>query len=63
MAVEIKSTEEVSKKYFKKCEYCGCEFTYQYNDLGFRIWYPHGFIYCPHCQRPLRHRGDVDAIK
>ncbi len=37
------------------CEYCGTIFEYQQNELGYRPWYRHGFIYCPHCHRPLRH--------
>ena len=25
-------------------------------DLGYRVWYPHGFVYCPDCRKPLRHK-------
>ena len=54
----IKVTKECDKDvtYHIKCEYCGCEFDYQKEDLGYRLWYRHGFVYCPHCKRPLRHQ-------
>lgn len=39
-----------------RCEYCYYEFDYHTYDLGHRAWYPHGFVYCPRCKRPLRHR-------
>ncbi len=39
-----------------QCEYCMCTFEYHIRDLGYRAWYPHGFVYCPRCRRPLRHR-------
>ena len=40
------------------CEYCGCKFQYQTEDLGYRPWYPHGFVYCPQCEKPNRHRKE-----
>lgn len=39
-----------------QCEYCLCTFEYRTKDLGYRAWYPHGFVYCPKCHKPLRHR-------
>jgi hypothetical protein len=56
----IKIDEDCTYKHFKiKCEYCGCVFEYDREDLGYRPWYPHGFVYCPKCGKPLRH----DEIK
>ena len=46
-----------------KCEYCGCVFEYEAEDLAYRIWYPHGFVYCPHCKKPLRHGADKLQVK
>lgn len=45
-----------------KCEYCYYEFDYHTYDLGHRAWYPHGFVYCPRCQRPLRHKLEYEVI-
>lgn len=56
MAVKvIKPGDEVFEL---TCEYCGCKFQYQAEDLGYRAWYPHGFVYCPQCQKPNRHRKE-----
>lgn len=38
-----------------ECEYCKTKFDYKYNDVGYRMWYPDGFVYCPNCKKPLRH--------
>ena len=52
----IKVTNDTDKLVFHiKCEYCLCEFDYEQEDLGYRPWYPKGFVYCPKCQKPLRH--------
>lgn len=40
-----------------QCEYCYCTFEYRLKDLGHRAWYPHGFVYCPRCRKPLRHNN------
>lgn len=59
----IKVTNEAEVKaiiFHKKCEYCGTEFDYEQEDIGYRIWYPHGFVYCPKCQKPLRHHPEHD---
>ncbi len=45
-----------------RCEYCYYEFDYHTYDLGHRAWYPHGFVYCPRCQRPLRHKIESEVI-
>ena len=41
--------------YVQTCE--ECKHIVQYTDfqLGFRPWYPDGFVYCTRCQTPLRH--------
>ena len=52
----IKKIEDGGQDVFEvKCEYCGCRFSYTTKDLGYRLWYPHGFIYCPDCKKPIRH--------
>ncbi len=48
--------DSTTARFRVKCEYCLCEFEYGIGDLGYRAWYPHGFIYCPKCRKPLRHR-------
>ena len=57
MAIKV---EKVIKnyKYRIKCEYCMTIFTYEQEDLGYRLWYPHGFVYCPTCKKPLRHNPE-----
>ena len=42
--------------YRQTCPLCNTTVTYQDDKLGFRPWYPDGFIYCPTCEKPLRHR-------
>ena len=46
-----------------RCEYCYFEFDYHTYDLGHRAWYPHGFIYCPRCKKPIRHRLEYEVIQ
>ena len=45
-----------------RCEYCYFEFDYHTYDLGHRAWYPHGFVYCPRCHKPLRHKLEYEVI-
>lgn len=61
MAIHIE--KDPQKKFRITCEYCSCTFTYEQEDLGFRPWYPHGFVYCPKCQKPLRHNAEKYEIK
>ena len=61
MAVKITKTEQLH--FHIKCEYCFCEFDYDQEDLGFRPWYPKGFIYCPKCGKPLRHYPERYLVK
>lgn len=59
----IKVEEEAKLKFRIKCEYCCTVFTYEQSDLGYRPWYPKGFVYCPKCQRPLRHHPELYLVK
>ena len=51
--------------YKKICE--GCRTVVKYTDysLDFRPWFPDGFVYCPTCNKPLRHSegNAVDGIR
>lgn len=58
MTVKIVDDSKTKEIYRMQCEYCGCIFEYENEDLGYRPWYPHGFVYCPHCKKPLRHGSD-----
>lgn len=46
----------------RECEYCLSTIEYKFKDLGYRPWYPKGFVYCPKCQKPLRH-SEKYAVK
>lgn len=54
--------ETCNPTFHLRCEYCYFEFDYHAYDLGHRVWYPHGFVYCPRCHRPLRHRLEYEVI-
>ena len=54
--------EEYNPTFHCKCEYCYYEFNYHTYDLGHRAWYPHGFVYCPRCQKPLRHKLEYEVL-
>ncbi|MBQ3116392.1 MAG: zinc ribbon domain-containing protein [Clostridia bacterium] len=41
--------------YRQVCSQCKTVVEYDDKKLGFRPWYPDGFVYCPTCQTPLRH--------
>lgn len=53
---------EYNPTFHCKCEYCYYEFNYHTYDLGHRAWYPHGFVYCPRCQKPLRHKLEYEVL-
>ena len=55
--------EKYNPTFHCKCEYCYYEFDYHTYDLGHRAWYPHGFVYCPRCQRPLRHKLEYEVVQ
>ena len=42
--------------YRQTCSECGTVVEYKDDKLDFRPWYADGFIYCPKCRKPLRHR-------
>ena len=63
MAIKIVDDREAKKKFKIKCEYCGCIIEYELTDLRYRLWYPHGFIYCPNCRKPLRHGAEELQVK
>lgn len=48
-------------EYHIRCPYCGTLSKYRDRDLGYRSWYPNGFIYCPKCRKPLRH-NEIYAV-
>lgn len=49
--------------YAQICEQCHTKVTYQDNVLDFRPWFADGFVYCPTCRKPLRHREDYAINK
>ncbi|MCR5340150.1 MAG: zinc ribbon domain-containing protein [Saccharofermentans sp.] len=54
--------DQYNPKFHCRCEYCYFEFDYHTYDLGHRAWYPHGFVYCPRCKKPIRHRLEYEVI-
>lgn len=54
MSVEI--IKDGVKKFRITCPNCGCEFTYEYEDVSI------GMVPCPCCQAHLPHKGVVGAI-
>lgn len=48
--------------YRQRCPYCGTFVEYVDRQLGYRSWYPNGFVYCPRCRKPLRH-NEIFAVK
>lgn len=54
--------ETYNPRFHLKCEYCYYEFDYHTYDLGHRSWYPHGFVYCPRCNKPLKHRMENEVL-
>ena len=60
MAITVE--KKSNKKFRIKCEYCLTQFTYEQEDIGYRLWYPHGFVYCPRCNKPLRHNPELNMI-
>ena len=54
--------EQYNPTFHCRCEYCYYEFDYHTYDLGHRAWYPHGFVYCPRCNRPIRHQLEFEVL-
>ena len=44
------------------CAACGTFTVYTDYHLGYRAWFPDGFVYCAKCRRPTRH-NENNAIK
>lgn len=47
----IKIIKDGQKEFIAKCPTCGCEFSYQLDDIGF------GSVVCPCCGRYVAHKG------
>ena len=41
--------------YKQSCPICKTVVTYTDDSLGYRPWFPGGFVYCTTCEKPLRH--------
>lgn len=41
--------------YQQECDLCHTVVRYTDKLLGYRPWYADGFVYCPKCEKPLRH--------
>ena len=48
--------------YQQTCTHCRTLVRYNDYSLGFRAWYPDGFVYCPRCKAPMRH-NELYAIR
>ena len=56
MAIEV---IKHGKQTFKEvCSRCGCEFTYQLEDLKEDIFHNH-YVKCPDCQTKISHKNEV----
>ena len=44
--------------YHQDCYECNTPIDYTDHKLGFRPWFADGFVYCPKCRTPLRHREE-----
>ena len=42
--------------YMATCDTCKTVMKYMDDKLDFRPWYADGFVYCPKCNSPVRHR-------
>ena len=47
--------------YQQVCPQCRTIVKYDDFNLGFRPWFPDGFVYCPKCKKPLRHH-EANAV-
>ena len=41
--------------YRQQCPHCATVVEYTDRQLGYRSWYPNGFVYCTRCRKPIRH--------
>ena len=44
--------------YRQTCQQCKAILEYTDHGLDFRPWYADGFVYCPRCRTPLRHKEE-----
>ena len=58
----VATSTQYNPTFHCRCEYCGREIDYHTYDIGHRTWYPQGFIYCPQCQKPLRHKIEYEVL-
>ena len=49
--------------YQQTCEECKTVVKYKDDSLDFRPWFADGFIYCPTCKKPLRHKEEYAIDK
>jgi len=49
--------------YKQTCPLCKTEVVYQDDKLGYRPWFADGFVYCPTCEKPLRHNENYAIDK
>ncbi len=45
------------------CPTCSTKFDYQKSDLGFRAWYPNGYVVCPGCSGNIRHNAQTNVYE
>ena len=57
----IKIINQTEPVFRVQCESCACLFEYKLANLGFRAWYPNGFVYCPKCKKPIRHHVENEV--
>ena len=48
-------------EYRVRCPRCGTYMSYTDRQLGYRSWFPNGFIYCAGCRQPIRH-NEIFAV-
>ena len=44
--------------YQQICDQCRTIIQYKDDKLDFRPWFADGFVYCPKCKKPLRHKEE-----
>ena len=45
--------------YEQTCPQCNTIVRYKDDKLDFRPWFADGFVYCPNCNKPLRHHENL----
>ncbi len=56
MAMFKRATWHSGLTYKQTCDSCSSTVEYTDHSLDFRPWFADGFVYCPKCKKPLRHR-------